>query len=74
VPFVARGFAAGSLRRAYLFALPIGASALVLADTIGRVIARPGEVHAGIIAALLGGPALIVVLRRVLRSARWHAE
>jgi iron complex transport system permease protein len=74
VPFVARGLAAGSLRRAYLFALPLGASALVLADTIGRVIARPGEVHAGIIAALLGGPALIVVLRRVLRPVRWHAE
>jgi iron complex transport system permease protein len=74
VPFVARSLAAGSLRRAYLLALPLGGSALVIADTIGRVIARPGEVHAGIIAALLGGPALIMVLRRVLRPTRWRAE
>ncbi|WP_435666069.1 FecCD family ABC transporter permease [Hoeflea sp.] len=74
VPFVARSLAAGSLRRAYLLALPLGGCALVLADTIGRVIARPGEVHAGIIAALLGGPALIMVLRRVLRPTRWRAE
>jgi iron complex transport system permease protein len=66
VPFVAQRLARGHLRWAYGFALPGGAMLLLLADTMGRVIARPGEVDAGIITALLGGPALIFVLRRML--------
>lgn len=66
VPFVAQGLARGNLRWAYGFALPAGATLLLLADTLGRVIARPGEVDAGIITALLGGPALILVLQRML--------
>ncbi|GHC65417.1 iron chelate uptake ABC transporter family permease subunit [Neogemmobacter tilapiae] len=66
VPLVAQGLARGNLRWAYAFALPGGAALLLLADTLGRVIARPGEVDAGIITALLGGPALILVLRRML--------
>lgn len=70
VPFIARSLAGGVLWRAYLFALPMGATALVLSDTLGRVIARPGEVNAGIITALLGGPALIFVLRHLLRYER----
>lgn len=67
VPFVARGISKGVLRHAYWLATLMGASVLVLADTIGRVIARPGEVDAGILIALLGGPALIIVVRRVVQ-------
>lgn len=70
VPFLARALSGGVLKRAYLFALPMGAAALVLSDTLGRVIARPGEVNAGIITALLGGPALVFVLRYLLRYDR----
>ena len=66
VPFIARGMARGVLRRAYLVAVPLGASVLILADTVGRVIARPGEVDAGILTALMGGPALILILRRLI--------
>ena len=42
----------------------LGAAMLTLADVIGRVIAPPGEVSAGILTALVGVPALIVLLRR----------
>ncbi|MFC0219979.1 iron complex transport system permease protein [Pseudochelatococcus lubricantis] len=37
---------------------------LLGADILGRVIAAPSEVAAGIIAALIGGPFLIAVVRR----------
>ncbi|WP_434288981.1 FecCD family ABC transporter permease [Celeribacter sp. SCSIO 80788] len=70
VPFVARGLTGGVLRLAYLIAVPLGAAVLIFADTAGRIIARPGEVDAGILAALMGGPALILVLRRVLGHTR----
>lgn len=37
---------------------------LLLADVLGRVIAPPSEVTAGIVAVLIGGPFLIAVARR----------
>jgi iron complex transport system permease protein len=41
-----------------------GASLLVLADIVGRVVARPGELDVGIITALVGAPFFIWVVRR----------
>jgi iron complex transport system permease protein len=41
-----------------------GASFLLLCDTIGRVIARPGEVQVGIVTAAIGGPLFVVLVRR----------
>lgn len=41
-----------------------GASFLLFCDTLGRVVARPGEVQVGIMTAILGGPAFIVLVRR----------
>lgn len=66
VPFVARALAQGDLCRAYVLAVPLGAAGLLFADVAGRVIARPGEVDAGILVSLIGGPSLIIVLRHVL--------
>lgn len=38
---------------------------LVLAcDTLGRVVARPGEVQVGIMTAAIGGPAFVLLVRR----------
>lgn len=42
----------------------LGAAMVVLADVIGRVINRPGELPAGILTALVGVPVLLVLLRR----------
>lgn len=37
---------------------------LLLADTIGRVVFSPYEIPASIIMAVIGGPSLIILLRR----------
>ncbi|HEX8630974.1 MAG TPA: iron ABC transporter permease [Catenuloplanes sp.] len=41
-----------------------GAVLLLGADTLGRVLDRPGEVPAGVVTALIGAPFLIVLVRR----------
>jgi iron complex transport system permease protein len=42
----------------------LGALLLTVADIIGRVIVRPAELQVGIVMALIGGPAFIVLVRR----------
>lgn len=42
----------------------VGAVLLTAADVIGRVVARPEEVDVGIIAAFLGAPVFIAIVRR----------
>ncbi|MET7640094.1 iron ABC transporter permease [Streptomyces sp. NPDC005438] len=42
----------------------VGALVLLLADTLGRVSARPGELQAGIVMAALGAPVLLALTRR----------
>jgi iron complex transport system permease protein len=37
---------------------------VLLADTLGRVIARPGEIEVGILTAVIGAPVLIALVRR----------
>ncbi len=37
---------------------------LIGCDTIGRVIARPGEIQVGIMTAAIGGPAFVFLVRR----------
>lgn len=46
------------------FSAIAGACLLVLADVVGRVIARPAEVDVGIITALIGAPFFIWIVRR----------
>lgn len=46
-----------------------GAVILLLADTIGRILGRPGELEAGIITALIGAPILIFIARRTQVNA-----
>jgi iron complex transport system permease protein len=41
-----------------------GAGLLTVADVLGRIVARPGEVPVGIITALVGAPFFIAVVRR----------
>ena len=54
----------GSSTRLLLGSALGGGVLLVLADTLGRVVAPPTEVQAGIVTALLGAPALFVLVRR----------
>ena len=41
-----------------------GAILLIVADVLGRVIARPAEVDVGIVTALIGAPVFIAIVRR----------
>lgn len=41
-----------------------GAALLLYCDTLGRIVARPGEVQVGIMTAAIGGPAFIFLVRR----------
>ncbi|MCD4532819.1 iron chelate uptake ABC transporter family permease subunit [Nocardioides sp. cx-169] len=41
-----------------------GAVLLLAADTLGRVLTRPGELQAGIVMAALGAPVLLAITRR----------
>lgn len=42
----------------------IGAVLMVAADTLGRLVARPGELQVGIVLALIGAPVFIQLVRR----------
>lgn len=41
-----------------------GAALLLYCDTLGRVVARPGEIQVGIMTAAVGGPTFILLVRR----------
>lgn len=62
VPHVLRALVGGSYARLLAIGIPVGASVLLMADVIGRVIALPGEVQAGIVVAFLGAPMLIALV------------
>lgn len=42
-----------------------GPALILFCDTLGRVVARPGEVQVGIMTAAVGGPAFVFLVRRV---------
>jgi len=64
VPHVARHFAGVDYRWVIPYAGFIGGLLVVLADVIGRVVVRPGELQVGIVMALIGGPVFIYLVRR----------
>ncbi len=41
-----------------------GAIALLSADVVGRVVARPGELEVGVVLALIGAPFFVALVRR----------
>lgn len=63
VPHMARKLSGGgSVRKLLLISALLGASMVVLADLLGRVLFAPSEVPAGIITALIGAPFFFVLL------------
>ncbi|QTX04940.1 FecCD family ABC transporter permease [Agromyces archimandritae] len=63
-PHVARALVGSGHRRMLPAAALIAALFLLVADVLGRVVALPGEVGVGIMAAILGGPFFIALVRR----------
>ena len=37
---------------------------LLFADTMGRILGRPGELESGIVTALIGAPVFIIIIRK----------
>ena len=63
VPHAARRLAGSDYRRITPVAAVLGAALLLYADVIGRLVARPGELEAGIVTAFIGAPALVAIAR-----------
>jgi iron complex transport system permease protein len=64
VPHVARWLCGVDYRWVIPYSAFVGALLVLVADMIGRVVVRPGELQVGIVMALIGGPVLIVLVRR----------
>lgn len=64
VPHLARHLGGVDYRWVAGYSGFLGALLLVLADIVGRVLVRPGELQVGIVMALIGGPAFVVLVRR----------
>jgi iron complex transport system permease protein len=64
VPHVARHFAGVDYRWVIPYSGLIGGLLLLVADVVGRVVVRPGELQVGIVMALIGGPVFIYLVRR----------
>ncbi|SIS03514.1 iron complex transport system permease protein [Williamsia sterculiae] len=64
VPHLVRRLAGTDHRGVLPLAALAGPTLLLLADVIGRVIAPPGEVQAGIVSAVIGVPLFVVLIRR----------
>jgi iron complex transport system permease protein len=64
VPHIVRLLVGSDQRWVLPFSALGGAMLLTAADVIGRVIARPGELEAGSVTAVIGAPVMIVIARR----------
>ena len=63
VPHIARICVGSNHKVLVPFTIFLGAFTLLLADTVGRVIAPPYEISASIIMSVIGGPFFILLLR-----------
>ncbi|TQL03441.1 iron ABC transporter permease [Cellulomonas sp. SLBN-39] len=64
VPHLARAFTGPSHRWLLPYSAVLGAALLLVADVVGRVVARPQEIEVGIVTAVLGAPVFIAIIRR----------
>ncbi|MRH88365.1 iron chelate uptake ABC transporter family permease subunit [Nocardia sp. SYP-A9097] len=64
VPHLARSITGPDYRWLLPYSGLLGAITLLIADTAGRLVARPGEIQAGITLAALGAPFFILLVRR----------
>jgi len=64
VPHVARALAGPDQRRILPLSMLFAPTLLLGADVLGRVLARPGEIEAGVITAVVGAPFFTGLVRR----------
>lgn len=68
VPHAARHMSGPRAAWLLPFSGALGAVILVMADVLGRVVARPFELQAGVVTALLGAPLALLMIARVLSA------
>jgi iron complex transport system permease protein len=64
VPHIARALTGPDHRWVMPYAAVLGPTLLLAADIAGRIVARPSELQAGIVTAIVGAPFLIHLARR----------
>ncbi|GAA3994454.1 iron ABC transporter permease [Allokutzneria multivorans] len=64
VPHMARAITGPDYRWLLPYSGLLGAIMLLVADVVGRVVARPGELQVGIMLALIGAPFFLILVRR----------
>ena len=64
IPHIARAVTGPDHRWLMPYSMLLAPLLLLIADVIGRVVARPGEVQVGIVTAVLGAPVFIFLVRR----------
>ncbi|MFJ4776007.1 FecCD family ABC transporter permease [Streptomyces sp. NPDC088762] len=64
VPHVVRAFTGPDARWLVPCSALGGAALMLTADVVGRMVARPGELEAGVVTALLGAPFLAYLVKR----------
>lgn len=64
VPHAARAVTGPNYRWILPYSMLMAPSLLLLADTVGRVAAPPGELQVGIVTAFIGAPVFIALVRR----------
>ncbi len=65
VPHVVRGMVGVDFRLQVPFALLVGPTLLLVADVVGRTLARPMELMVGVVTAFVGAPVLLYVVRKM---------
>lgn len=63
-PHLARVIVGPDHRWLLPYSLILSALLLLVADVLGRVVARPGEISAGVMTAIIGGPFFIYLVRK----------
>ncbi|MEV0612358.1 iron chelate uptake ABC transporter family permease subunit [Nonomuraea sp. NPDC050404] len=64
VPHIARRITGPDHRWILPYSMLIAPLLLLVADMLGRVVVRPGELQAGIVTAVLGAPVFVAMIRR----------
>jgi iron complex transport system permease protein len=64
IPHIARSITGPDHRWLLPYSMLLAPLLLLIADVIGRVVARPGEVQVGIVTAIIGAPIFVALARR----------
>ncbi|MFB9949058.1 FecCD family ABC transporter permease [Rhizobium puerariae] len=64
VPHMVRSFTGADQRWTLAFTLVLSPALLLMADILGRIVMRPGELPAGLVMAVIGAPVFVLLIRR----------